>query len=91
VAGAVEVVTVEDGRKKKGLLWCEESRQWNWLLLWTVAARDKAPGAVTACTARGGVAGGRPRHREVAGDDHATLRSRACVGRDTQLWADVGY
>jgi hypothetical protein len=36
------------------------------------------------------VVGGRPRRREVAGGDHATLRSRARVGRDTQLWADMG-
>jgi hypothetical protein len=78
------------GRRR--LRWREESRKWSFLLPWTVAERDKSPGAVTACTARGGgVAGGRPRRREVAGGDHATLRSRARVGRDTRLWADVGY
>jgi hypothetical protein len=70
----------------------EESRKWSFLLLWTVAARDKSPGAVTACTTRGGgVAGGRPRRREAVGGDHSTLRSRAHVGRDTWLWSDVGY
>jgi hypothetical protein len=43
------------------------------LLLWTIAARDKAHGAVTACAVRGGgVAGGRLRRCEVASGDHAT-------------------
>jgi hypothetical protein len=52
------------------------------LLLWTVAARDKAHGAVATCAARGGgVAGGQQRRREVAGGDHATAApARAWAG-----------
>jgi hypothetical protein len=53
--------------------WREELRKGFVLLLSTVTARDKAHGAVATCAARGGgVAGGRPRRREVVGGDHAT-------------------
>jgi hypothetical protein len=38
----------------------------------TVVARVRAHSVVAACAARGCVAGGRPRRREVAGGDHAT-------------------
>jgi hypothetical protein len=52
----------------------------------TVAARVRAHSTVAACAARGeGVAGGRPRRREVAGGDHATAAP-------ARTWAETcGY
>jgi hypothetical protein len=62
--------------------WREESKKGFVLLLWTVAARDKAHGAVAACVARGGgVVGGQSCRREVVNGDHATAApTHAWVG-----------